>query len=159
MESGRNQVSELEEITRQSLLYDFYGELLTKRQQQVMQLYHEENLSLAEIAEEFGISRQGVHDALRSAHRSLDSYEEKLGLVQRFLRTENAIGEIDEEIMSMIGQLQGTVPDGRKHAAGSRPADGADSARAGEAAVSGTSAEDLIRRLQKVRLIIDRLEE
>ena len=49
-----------------------------------MELYHEENLSLAEIAEEFEISRQGVHDALHKAEKSLESYEEKLGLVRRF---------------------------------------------------------------------------
>ena len=57
----------IDEITQASLLYDFYGQLLSKRQSEVMELYHEENLSLAEIAAEFGISRQGVHDALKNA--------------------------------------------------------------------------------------------
>ena len=93
---------DIDEITKQSLLYDFYGQLLTKRQQQVMELYHGENLSLAEIAEEFGISRQGVHDALRSARKALDGYEEKLGLVGRFLKTETAVQEIDGQILTMI---------------------------------------------------------
>lgn len=119
----------IEDITKQSLLYDFYGQLLTKRQQQVYELYHGENLSLAEIAEELEISRQGVHDALKSAGRSLDGYEEKLGLVQRFLRTDAAIEQIDREILEMI-------------------------ARAGT-----SDTEDLIRRLKKVKSIIDRLEE
>ena len=59
-----------DDVTRQSLLYDFYGELLTQRQKEVIELYNEENLSLAEIAEEFGISRQGVHDALHKAQKA-----------------------------------------------------------------------------------------
>ncbi|MDO4176078.1 MAG: YlxM family DNA-binding protein [Bacillota bacterium] len=88
----------IDDITRQSLLYDFYGALLTERQKEVMELYHEENLSLAEIAEEFGISRQGVHDALHKAEKSLEHYEEKLGLVERFNRTSDAISEIDSKI-------------------------------------------------------------
>lgn len=72
-----------DKITEVSLLYDFYGQLLTERQRDVMQLYHEENYSLAEIAEEFSISRQGVHDALKNAERALTEYEDKLGLVRR----------------------------------------------------------------------------
>ncbi|MBQ9015354.1 MAG: YlxM family DNA-binding protein [Firmicutes bacterium] len=127
----------MDEITKQSLLYDFYGQLLTKRQQQVMELYHGENLSLAEIAEEFGISRQGVHDALRSARKALDGYEEKLGLVERFLKTETAVQEIDGQILAMIGLLQTGPSEG-----GALP-----------------DTEDLIRRLKKVKSIIDRLEE
>ena len=73
--------TEMNSDTKLSLEYDFYGALLTKRQSEVMQLYHEENLSLSEIAEEFGISRQGVHDALKNAQEALTTYEEKLGLV------------------------------------------------------------------------------
>ena len=91
-----------DEITRQSLLYDFYGELLTDRQKQVMELYNEENLSLAEIAEEFGISRQGVHDALHKAQKALEEYEQKLGLVERFRQTTEAINKINTEIEETI---------------------------------------------------------
>jgi predicted DNA-binding protein YlxM (UPF0122 family) len=91
-----------DDVTKQSLLYDFYGQLLTKRQREVMELYNEENLSLGEIADEFGISRQGVHDALHKAQKALEEYEEKLGLVERFNATRDAIssisGEIDEAI-------------------------------------------------------------
>ena len=75
----------IDDIAQASLLYDFYGQLLPKRQNQVMELYHEENLSLSEIADEFGISRQGVHDALKNAEKALREYEEKLGLVERFM--------------------------------------------------------------------------
>lgn len=91
-----------DEVTRQSLLYDFYGELLTERQKEVMELYNEENLSLAEIAEEFGISRQGVHDALHKAQKALEEYERKLGLVERFSATRAAIDSISAEIDSTI---------------------------------------------------------
>lgn len=85
----------IDKITQASLLYDFYGQLLTRRKQQVMELYHEENLSLAEIAEEFGISRAAVHDSLKSAEKALAEYEEKLGLVARFLRSGEAFRKID----------------------------------------------------------------
>ena len=148
-----NSAWDIDEITRQSLLYDFYGQLLTKRQQQVMELYHGENLSLAEIAEEFGISRQGVHDALRSARKALDGYEDKLGLVGRFLKTEAAVQEIDGQILDMIEQLQ---------AGGAGEQAGAARTAANTAASQphrGPDTEDLIRRLKKVKSIIDRLEE
>ncbi len=91
-----------DDVTRQSLLYDFYGELLTQRQKEVMELYNEKNLSLAEIAEEFGISRQGVHDALHKAQKALEEYERKLGLVERFSATREAIGNISAEIDGAI---------------------------------------------------------
>ena len=96
----------IEEIARQSLLYDFYGQLLTPRQRQIMELYVQENLSLGEIAEELEISRQGVHDALRNGQRSLEKYEEKLALVGRFLRTASAIESIDERILDLICRLK-----------------------------------------------------
>ncbi|MDO5490868.1 MAG: sigma factor-like helix-turn-helix DNA-binding protein, partial [Bacillota bacterium] len=64
----------IEDITRTSLLCDFYGELLTERQRQITELYVQENLTLGEIAGELGISRQAVHDALCGGQRSLESY-------------------------------------------------------------------------------------
>ncbi len=67
-----------------SLLYDFYGSLLSARQRDAVRLSHEENLSLSEIAEEYGISRQAVHDALKNGQQALEQYEAKLGLVRRF---------------------------------------------------------------------------
>ena len=88
----------MDKITEASLLYDFYGQLLTKRKQEVMELYHEENLTLAEIAEEFGISRAAVHDSLKSAEKSLQEYEQKLKLVSKFMKTSEAIGKIDNMI-------------------------------------------------------------
>lgn len=88
----------VDEITKASLLYDFYGALLTEKQANVMALYHEENLSLSEIAAEFGISRQAVHDTLKKAEMALADYEEKLKLVDKLVKTEEAIARIEEEI-------------------------------------------------------------
>lgn len=91
-----------DEITQISLLHDFYGQLLTKRQQEVMELYHEENLSLSEIAQEFSISRQGVHDALKNAEKALLDYEQKLRLVEKFQKSRQAINKIDGIIDEMV---------------------------------------------------------
>lgn len=92
----------VDKITEASLLNDFYGQLLTEKQQQIMAFYHEENLSLAEIAEELGISRQAVHDALKKAERALAIYEQKLGLVEKFVNTNSAIAQIDKSIDEII---------------------------------------------------------
>ncbi len=89
-------------IAKVSLLYDFYGQLLTKRQREAMQLYHEENLSLSEIATEFSISRQGVHDALKNAEKALYEYEQKLGLVGKFGKTREAVSKIDTSLDMLI---------------------------------------------------------
>lgn len=94
----------IDKITQASLLYDFYGQLLTRRKQQVMELYHEENLSLAEIAEEFGVSRAAVHDSLKSAEKALAEYEEKLGLVARFLQSGEAFRKIDRMLDDLSGR-------------------------------------------------------
>ena len=95
----------IESIAENSLLYDFYGQLLSRRQQEVMALYHEENLSLSEISDEFGISRQAVHDTLKKAEQALGEYEAKLGLVARMMRSKKAIADIDERIDSLISEL------------------------------------------------------
>ena len=72
-----------------SLLYDFYGALLSEPQRDIMELYHEDNLSLSEIAEELGQTRQAVHYTLRKAEKALRSYEEKLGLVSSYKENRN----------------------------------------------------------------------
>ncbi len=89
-------------ITEISLLYDFYGELLSDRQKEVFALKYEDDLSLAEIAQELGISRQGVHDALKNGEKALTKYEEKLGLIERFEGSSEAIKNIDSEINKII---------------------------------------------------------
>ena len=65
-------------------LYDFYGPLLTERQQKLLSLYCNEDFSLSEIAAREGISRQGVYDAVHRAERQLEAYEKQLGLLARY---------------------------------------------------------------------------
>ncbi|MBQ2928826.1 MAG: DNA-binding protein [Clostridia bacterium] len=69
----------------------FYGGLLTEKQRQVLTLHCEEDLSLAEIAQEAGVSRQGVHDMLTRAAQRLFDMEEKLGMAARFRRMEEGL--------------------------------------------------------------------
>ena len=69
-------------------LLDFYGDLLSDRKRSVMEMYYNEDLSLAEIAQEIGISRQGVHETIKKSEDELLFYEEKLGLAKRLLQVE-----------------------------------------------------------------------
>ena len=75
----------MNEILEQALLYDFYGELLTAHQKNIYEQFVLEDLSLSEIAEDAGISRQGVHDLIKRCNKPLEGYESKLHLVERFL--------------------------------------------------------------------------
>ena len=74
----------MDEILKQTLLYDFYGELLTKNQKQIYEQAVLEDYSFSEIARDAGISRQGVHDMIRRCNKSLEDYEAKLHLVEKF---------------------------------------------------------------------------
>ena len=89
-------VTVMNKILEQALLYDFYGELLTTHQKEVYEQFILEDLSLSEIAESAGISRQGVHDLIRRCQKSLEGYENKLHLVERFLSVKEKVGQIDE---------------------------------------------------------------
>lgn len=82
-------------ILEQALLYDFYGELLTTHQKEVYEQFILDDLSLSEIAESAGISRQGVHDLIRRCQKALEGYEVKLHLVERFLSIKEKVGQID----------------------------------------------------------------
>ena len=75
---------DIERVEYASMLYDFYGALLNEAQSEIMALYHEDDMSLSEIAEELGQSRQAVHYTLRKAEKALESYEEKLGLIASY---------------------------------------------------------------------------
>jgi hypothetical protein len=74
----------LEKISRVVLLKDFYGPLLTEKQQNVLNLHYENDLSLSEIADDMNTSRQAVYDMVKKAESLLEQYEQKLGLVERF---------------------------------------------------------------------------
>lgn len=88
----------MNEILKLTLLYDFYGELLTKKQKMVYELYYQNDLSLSEIGQELSISRQAVNDQLKRTENILREYEEKLQLVERFLKQQKAVKEIKSVI-------------------------------------------------------------
>lgn len=81
----------MDKIFEQSLLYDFYGELLTEHQKHIYEDAVFNDMSLSEIAEEEGISRQGVHDLLKRCDKILTDYESKLHLVERFSKTKATV--------------------------------------------------------------------
>ena len=84
----------MNEILEQALLYDFYGELLTSHQKEIYEQFVLEDLSLSEIAEDAGISRQGVHDLIKRCNKTLEGYEEKLHLVEKFLSVKAKVHQI-----------------------------------------------------------------
>lgn len=93
----------LEKVNQLNLMFDFYGELLTKRQQEVFKLYYHQDLSLREIAEANDISRAAVHDLLKRVEKQLFDYENKLRLVSRF----SLINEKLDKLTSFLNLLQG----------------------------------------------------
>lgn len=88
------QVSAMEKILEQTLLYDFYGELLTEHQRQIYEDVVFGDFSLSEVAEAHHTSRQSVHDLIRRCSRSLQEYEDKLGLVKKFETTRVLVEKI-----------------------------------------------------------------
>ena len=89
-------VMEMEKFVEQSLLYDFYGELLTEHQKQVFEEVVLNDYSLSEVAEEHNISRQGVHDMVKRCNKSLADYESKLHLVEKFVHIKKKINQIHD---------------------------------------------------------------
>ncbi|MDO4325517.1 MAG: YlxM family DNA-binding protein [bacterium] len=88
----------MERIVRQGLLYDFYGVLLTEHQRKIYEDVVFNDLSISEIAREEGISRQGVHDLVRRCDKILESYEARLGLVEKFEKTKESVRDIHQMI-------------------------------------------------------------
>ena len=86
----------MEKIVEQGLLYDFYGELPTDHQRGIYEDAVFQDLSLSEIAQEHGISRQAIHDLIKRCDRQLREYENRLGLIRRFLRVKELAEEIQE---------------------------------------------------------------
>ena len=85
-----------------SLLLDFYGELLSEKQRQACELHWNEDLSLSEIAETDGVSRQAVWDVVRRAEETLREYETKTGLIRRYLERRDEIARIREELTALL---------------------------------------------------------
>ncbi len=88
----------MEKLLQVTYLYDFYGQLLTEKQEKIFRRYYLEDLSLSEIATEEDVSRQSIHDAIKQAERKLTTYEEKLGLVERFKKQEQELEVIIDQL-------------------------------------------------------------
>lgn len=84
-------LADMEKKVSLSLLLAFYGEMLTENQREMSRLHWEEDLSLSEIAQQFSVSRQSVHDTVSRTEKQLEGLEEKLGLFRRFQRTEQIL--------------------------------------------------------------------
>ena len=95
-------MADVEARVELNYLLDFYGPLLTAHRREVLRLYCEEDLSLAEIAEQLGITRQGVSDAINKGRRQLSDYEEKLGLAGRY----RALGEEARKCMDALSGVR-----------------------------------------------------
>ncbi|SKB73928.1 hypothetical protein SAMN06296386_104287 [Lachnospiraceae bacterium] len=93
----------MEEFAKEALLYDFYGELLNDRQREVYDAYTMEDLSLAEIAEQYGISRQAVSTMVARCRKALKNYEDRLQLVKKFEDMKSFACEIRE----LSGKMDG----------------------------------------------------
>ena len=99
----------MEKIVKQGLLYDFYGELLTEHQKQIYEQLVYDDMSLSEIADEAGITRQGVHDLIRRCDKILQDYEDKLHLMERFMKAKEAISEIQIKCTEYREQKDSTL--------------------------------------------------
>ncbi|NCC44822.1 MAG: DNA-binding protein [Clostridia bacterium] len=109
-------VMNMDKLARQALLYDFYGELLTEHQRGVYEEVVLNDFSLSEVAEDQGISRQGVHDLVKRSTKILEDYEGKLHLVEKFVTIREKVHEIHgltqdyegkdlKKLMNKIGSL------------------------------------------------------
>ena len=100
------------ETLQNTMLFDFFGDLLTEKQKEYFDLYHNEDLSLSEIAVKAGISRQGVYDIIARAEKSLIEMESKTGVVQRWQETRTGLRHAESlanELLSQAGLDEKTV--------------------------------------------------
>ena len=89
----------MEEIYERTLLYDFYGELLTPHRREIYSAVVFDDMSLSEAAEAFGVSRQGIHDVVKKCDEALREYEDKLHLGAQFLAQKRILRELEKEIL------------------------------------------------------------
>lgn len=93
----------MDRIVEKSLLFDFYGELLTEHQKDVYGEYIQNDLSVTEVANLRGISRQGAHDLIRRCEKILDEYEQRLHLLEHYLKIKKMVGAIHEYAEEISG--------------------------------------------------------
>ncbi len=92
-----------------TMLLDFYGDLLTEKQRHYFDMYHNEDLSLSEIAELEGVSRQAVWDQIRRAEAALEEMEEKTGLLGRFGQMRRTAAELETGLEQLQGMTEGAA--------------------------------------------------
>ncbi len=86
----------MERIAYQNLLYDFYGELLTDHQRRIYECAVYEDLSLKELSDEYGITRQGIHDLIKRCDKTLGEYENRLHMIEKFSAIKDIVKQIRE---------------------------------------------------------------
>ena len=96
----------MDKTLKMSLLFDFYGPLLTKRQQDIFEMYFHDDLSLGEISEQLDISRQDVYDMLKRSTQTLEDFEAKLGLVARHQQRQTTLEEITAQLSTLSEDLK-----------------------------------------------------
>lgn len=101
----------IKDIVQKTLLFDFYGQLLTEKQRDIVELYYSDDLSLSEISEQIGISRQGVYDALKRAEGILEEYESRLGLVEKFLLQRSLLAKVSDMLDEIINTDDEVISD------------------------------------------------
>lgn len=112
---AREAITSIEKKMSLSWLLAFYGDMLTENQQELARLHWEEDFTLAEIAQQFSISRQSVHDTLSRTEKQLEGLEKKLGLLQRFRRMENGLRSCEAELAKVV-----STPETADHLAAAR---------------------------------------
>ena len=100
----------LHKVLRVTRLFDFYSALLTQKQRQALEMHYLDDWSLAEIADDFGVSRQAVHDILRRAEQVLEEYEAKLGLVDRHERQKETLRQVHTLLCQLPETVRQTTP-------------------------------------------------
>lgn len=133
----------MDKLYEQTMLFDFYGELLTEHQRKVYGDAVYNDLSLSEIAEEQGISRQGVHDLIKRCDKLLLDYESKLHLVERFAKAKEIVKEI-----------QKLADDSRKASAADKSGEALIAYDGGKDDREASAAED---RLQRISVLSQKL--
>ena len=96
-----------ESTVERTMLFDFFGELLTEKQKQYYDLHYNADLSLAEIAEQEGISRQGVWDIIRRAEATLRRAEERTGLVRRYRELQDTVSGLESSVSELLPLTDG----------------------------------------------------
>lgn len=91
----------MEKKVEEQYLFDFYGELLTQKQKQILGYYYDEDYSLAEIAEVMAVTRQGIFDIIKRSKAMMEVYEEKLGLIDKFLKSQHLLEEIHRDLLDL----------------------------------------------------------